>query len=344
MSRDVTRYNLYSQITSQPDELDRVLSADEPIAEAAAILGGASRVFTIGTGTSTNAATTAASMFRAAGLDAIEWPAFDFALYGPDLRTGDAAVVYSHSGRKRYSRDCLSKLHLARVPTIWVASTAAEPNDADLTIRTVARETSSAFTVSHTTAMLLTARVADAISPGCLGDLQGVPTAVGKALQLRDQVAGLAKDWHPFGSLFAVGAGPHEVSAHEVAIKVAEAARLRARGYAAEQFLHGPQAQVQPGDPLLVFAGPGAALERSISVAEFGVEVGMPVAWVAPVAGPGGATWLEVPDLGEQLAPIIEIIPGQWLALHLAALEDVNADNFRMDDPPFARAYEKYQL
>lgn len=342
MARDVTGYNLYTQITSQPAELDRVLAAEEPVPQAADLLGKASRVFTIGTGTSTNAAKTAASMLRAAGLDAVEWAAYDFATFGPELRDGDAAVVFSHSGRKRYSRDTLARLNQAGTPTVWVASADAEPNEANVILRTVSRETSAAFTVSHTTAMLLTARVADRIQSGCVGDVAAVPGAVREAMALRDQVAELARAWHPFQNLIGVGAGPHEVSAHEVAIKIAEAARMRCKGYAAEQFLHGPQAQVQPGDPLIVFAGSGPSLERSATVAGFGVDVGLPVAWVAPVPGSEGTTWLKVPDVGEQLAPIVEIIPGQWLAAHLAALQDVDADNFRRDE--FGHAYEKYSL
>jgi glucosamine--fructose-6-phosphate aminotransferase (isomerizing) len=342
LARDVTDYNLYTQITSQPADLERVLTAEEPVPAAAELLGRAKRVFTIGTGTSTNAAKTAAFMLRAAGLDAVEWAAYDFASFGPALRDGDAAIVFSHSGRKRYSRDTLARLHDAKTPTVWVASTAAEPNEADVILRTVPRETSSAFTVSHTTAMLLTARVADRVSARCLGELEAVPPAVREAVALRDQVAELARSWHPFENLIGVGAGPHEVSGHELAIKVAEAARMRCKGYAAEQFLHGPQAQVQAGDPLVVFSGSGPSLERSITVAQFGLDAGLPTAWVAPVQGPAGSTWLRVPDVGEQLAPIVEIIPGQWLAAHLAVLQDVNADNFRMDE--FGEFYKKYSL
>jgi glucosamine--fructose-6-phosphate aminotransferase (isomerizing) len=342
MTRDVKSYNLYTQIKSQPGEIERVLTAEEPVPAAAELLGGARRVFCVGTGTSTNAAKTGAYMLRAAGIDAVEWAAYDFALYGPAFREGDAAVVYSHSGRKQYSKDSLAKLHEAKVPTVWLASTEAEANDADIIIRTVARETSAAFTVSHTTAMLLTARVADRIKAGAAGDLSAVPAAVAQAVALESEVETLARAWYPFENLIGIGAGPHEVSAHEVAIKVAEAARLRCRGYAAEQFLHGPQAQVQPGDPLMVFAGPGAALVRSTAVAQFGLDVGLPVAWVSPVEGPPGAAWLKVADVGEQLAPIVEIIPGQWLAAHLAALQDVDADNFRRDE--FGAAYDRYGL
>ena len=68
MPRDVTNYSVYTQIQSQPEELARVLTADEPVAEAAAALGGADRVFTIGIGTAFNEALSAAWLLRAAGV------------------------------------------------------------------------------------------------------------------------------------------------------------------------------------------------------------------------------------------------------------------------------------
>jgi glucosamine--fructose-6-phosphate aminotransferase (isomerizing) len=344
MPRDVTSYRLYEQISSQPAEIERILSAPEPIDRAAELLSNAARVFTVGTGTSTNAAVTAAWMLRAAGLDAIAWSAFDFALYPPAFRPGDAAIVFSHSGRKQYSRQSLERLRDAAVPTIWVASPAAEPNDATVILHTVPRETSSAFTVSHTTAMLLTARLADHLRPGSVGDITAVPSAVREAILTEPHAAAFARIIHGFQALFGIAGGPHEPSAHEIAIKINEAPRLRARGYAVEQFLHGPQAQLQPGDPVVVFAGPGAALERSHIAAQFGVDVGSPVAWIAPLPGPDGAVWISVPDVGELLAPIVEIIPAQWLAAHLAALQDVDGDNFRRDDPVFLNAYNRYSL
>jgi len=192
--------------------------------------------------------------------------------------------------------------------------------------------------------MLLAARLADHLRHGCVGDIAAVPSAVREAVLTEPHAAAFARLIHGFGALFGIGGGPHEASAHEVAIKVNEAPRLRARGYAVEQFLHGPQAQLQPGDPLVIFAGPGPALERSQTVAQFGLDVGAPVAWIAPLAPPGEATWIPVPDVGELLAPIVEIIPAQWLAAHLAALEDVDADNFRRDDEAFLAAYNRFSL
>ena len=344
MARNAHDYRLYRQIQSQGDEVERILAAPLPVEAAAETVRSANCVHAVGTGTSSNAARTACYLFRAAGVNAVEWAAHDFVSYGPPLGPQDAVLVYSHSGKKQYSRQSIERSLGAGAPTIWIAGTDAPPIEATLTLQTVPRETSAAFTVSHTTAMALTARIADAISPGAVGDLAVLPGAVQRAIDLEPEAAELARAWQGFGAMVAIGAGPHEASAHEVAIKVNEAARLRARGYAAEQFLHGPQAQMQPGDPMLVFASPGEGLARTQVVAGFGLDIEAPVAWIAPVEAPQGATWIRVPDPGELLAPIVEIIPAQWLACHLAALEDVDADNFRLDDEPFKRAFERYEL
>jgi glutamine---fructose-6-phosphate transaminase (isomerizing) len=346
--RSIEDYRVTAQIRSQAGEVERLLEADEPIDHAANLLMAAVRVYTVGIGTSTNAAKTAAYMLRAAGLDATEWPSYDFALYGPPLQPGDAVLCFSHSGRKQFARNAMTRALDAGVPVVWVAGKDAEASpeagDATLVLRTVPKETSAAYTVSHLGAMAITARIADTILPGSVGNLGALSGAVRDAVRLESAAGDLAHVWHGFGAIVGIGAGPHEVSAHEMAIKVNEAARLRARGYAAEQFLHGPQAQMQRGDPLLVFAGPGESLERSHVVAQFGLDIGSPVGWVAPVEGPASATWLKVPDVGEQLAPIVEIIPAQWLAAHLAALEDVDADSFRLDDPAFGEAFKRYTL
>ena len=89
----------------------------------------------------------------------------------------------------------------------------------------VPRETSAMFTVSHTAAMLLSARVADAVREGAVGDITAVPPAVADALGLEDRLADLARAWIDKREIVALGAGPHEVSAHEATIKVAEASR-----------------------------------------------------------------------------------------------------------------------
>ncbi len=345
MSRDVSAFKAYRQIQHQPAELARMLEAPEPVESAAELLRDAQRAYAVGTGTSYNAALLGAYWLRAAGVDARAWAAFDFSLYGPQLRSGDVVIVYSHSGRKRYSRRALERAREAGVPSIWVAARHPDAdNPATLVLHTVERETSPMFTVSHTAAMLMTARVVDRIQKTALGNVSAVPEAVRDALGREDIAARLAAEWCRAGSIVAVGGGPHEASAWEVAIKINEGPQMRARGYAAEQFLHGPQAQMQADDALIVFSSAGASQERARAVAAFGVAIGVPVAWIGSDEAPRGAAALLVRDVGEPLAPIVQAVPGQLLAAHLAAQRGVDCDAFRLDDPAFKRAYAHYSL
>ncbi len=341
-ARRIQDYRLYAAIRRQPEELRRLLTSSEPIDLAADAIEAARRVFCIGIGTSWNAASVAADLLGRAGIDARPWSSADFVHYPPGFTRDDVAVVFTHTGTKQFSRAAIELLGRKRSPVILVTSTESEIDAGALPIgttvlRTVAREQSAMFTVSHTAAMLLLARVADTISRTCVGDLDAVPYAVEAALGLEDEVESLAHQWHGRRLLIALGAGPHEASAHEAAIKIAEAARRPVRGYAIEQFLHGPQVQVREDDAALVFAGPGPALGRTGEAAAFLRRIGSEVAWVAPTA-PEGALHLRVPDVGEALAPIVEIVPAQLLAGHLAAIEGVDADNFRRDDPAFGAA------
>jgi glucosamine--fructose-6-phosphate aminotransferase (isomerizing) len=347
MPSDVTSYRMYDQIQGQPAELARLLAASEPVEEAATLLAGASRVLTIGIGTSYNAAMAAAAMLSAAGLDARAWSSHDFAMAPPQLGGNDAAIVFSHTGRKQYSVSARTWLRQHEVPSVWVAG--AEPDgdasDVRVVLTTVSRETSSAYTVSHTAAMMLVARLADAITPGAVGDIAAVPDAVAQALGSEGDVAALAAEWAGRSTIYGVGAGAHEPAAHEIAIKVNEAARMRCRGYASEQFLHGPQAQVEPAeDTVVAFAGADAASERTQTVAQFALDVGMPVAWVGATEGPARTQPLLVPDVGEQLAAIVALIPAQLLAAHLAAQRGVDADDFRLGEAAFKQAFERYDL
>lgn len=215
--------------------------------------------------------------FRQTGRDAASWTAHHFALYRPVLRPSDVVIVFGHSGRKQFAPRVLAQLATAAIPTIWIAAIDAEPNPAAVTLRTVARKPSSTFTLSHTAAMLIAARLADALSPGRVGDLAVVPDAVREVLILESVARDLAAAWHERPAIIAVGAGPHAPSAREVAIKINEAAWIRAYHYAAEEFLHGPQAAVSPQEAFICYSAPGPAQERTRVVIGFALDVGAPV-------------------------------------------------------------------
>ncbi len=349
MPRTIADFRLYAAIQRQPEELDRLLSASEPVDLAADAVEAARRVFTVGIGTSWHAAVAAAQLLRAAGVDAQAWSSYDFALYPPDVGPGDAGIVFTHSGVKQFSLRSLQLLAERAVPSVLITSTEAAVDvgalPASTTIlRTTEREQTAAFTVSHTTAMLLAARIADEVSRGSVGDLARVPGAVADALRLETATLELAQRWFGHRTIVALGGGPHEVSAHETTIKVAETARRAVRSHGVEQFLHGPQVQVQRDEAFLVFAGDGPALPRTREAVAFVQALGCDAAWVAPLEAPEEAEWLRVEDVGELLAPLVEVVPAQLLAGHLAALADVDGDSFRTDEPEFGAARKAIEL
>jgi hypothetical protein len=168
---------------------------------------------------------------------------------------------HQHTGGKQFSRRAFQGPEGGTPPTSVVVVSGDEgPDDENqpkgvwepelehsrgtVMFRTCSQESSSMYTVSHLTAMTAVAMMAEAVTPGCLGGaaaLAALPTAATVALALEPQVAALAREWHDNstagGEIVALGAGPHEPSAHEVEIKIGEAARVRCKGYAVEQYL-----------------------------------------------------------------------------------------------------------
>jgi len=86
MPRTIAAYRMYPAIQSQPAELARLLEADEPIEAATNVVSTAARIFTIGIGTSSNAASIGASLLRDAGLDARSWSSHDLPTRRPSLK------------------------------------------------------------------------------------------------------------------------------------------------------------------------------------------------------------------------------------------------------------------
>src|SRR5215467_10318988 len=78
---------LLRMINSQADALERMGQLD--LAGPAAVLGQASRIVVVGTGTSQHAAELGAMMFAQAGRNACWYPAATWARWGPGLAGGD---------------------------------------------------------------------------------------------------------------------------------------------------------------------------------------------------------------------------------------------------------------
>jgi glucosamine--fructose-6-phosphate aminotransferase (isomerizing) len=324
---------LKATLAGQPRELERILADGESPLQAAKRLAACSRVFLVGTGTSYHGALAGQYMLRSAGVDAWAVRAFEFATYPPPLRDDDGLILLSHRGTKRYSRQALDQF--AKRSDQWIVVTGiGSPLEGPGVVRTVEQERSPVHTASHTGAMLRIAQVASEIGhPSWKGQLSEVPDLVRQAVATGDSVAVQTGEVELRPVTHFVGGGPARATAYEGALKLREASHLvSAEGHDVEGILHGPLVSIQPGTPVVLVKQPGPSLGRMKEVESALREI--------------SATVLSYPpsDLDEVLAPIVNVVPLQWLAYHASQRLGVDADSFRRDEREYAAAQAKFTL
>src|SRR5262249_44961288 len=116
-------YYMYEAILAQPEAFAlSIRRNEEALARVAERLASCGQLYLVGIGTSYHAAQIGVYLLRAY---APETPvaalhAFDFTLYGPQLRATDAVLVVSHRGNKRYSLAALERARAAGCFTVLV--------------------------------------------------------------------------------------------------------------------------------------------------------------------------------------------------------------------------------
>jgi glutamine---fructose-6-phosphate transaminase (isomerizing) len=295
----------------QAEALAGILADEAPVIAVAERLRGR-RVLAIGTGTSWHAASQAAALLRAAGLDACAAQSADAAVDGPLPGEGGALLVFTHTGAKRYTAQATQRARSRGAEIVQISGVGVEGAD----LVTVPQERSSAYTASHLGALLRAAQLARALGADLPG-LSEVPGAVDHAY--RD---GLDKRPAPPVRLVEfIGGGINQWTAAEGALKIREAAYVASEGLAVEQFLHGPSVALGRDDRLVCLDGGGAWSERIAEVAQAAEESGVPVTRVTDGRR------------GELLSIFPLIVAVQRIALEAAEMLGVNPDTFGLDRP-----------
>jgi glucosamine--fructose-6-phosphate aminotransferase (isomerizing) len=154
------------------------------------------------------------------------------------------------------------------------------------------------------------------------------------ALTLADPAAPeLAERYRFAGRLVTTGRGYGYPTAKEAALKLMETSYLAALAFSGADLLHGPLAMTDPDVPVLAVVGdgPGGRAMRGV-LAKLG-ERRADVVTVSPRRVPGAAAQLRVPSLEERVAPLLDVLPLQRLALSLALA--------RGEDPDAPRGLDK---
>lgn len=171
--------------------------------------------------------------------------------------------------------------------------------------------------------------------------LSRIPGKIEEALNsTSDQCEQLAKDFSTSRDFLYLGRGIHFPIALEGALKLKEISYIHAEGYPAGEMKHGPNALIDETLPVVVIAtrdeaDPGSKLryEKTLSNIQ---EVTARSGRVIAIATEGDSTIaqlvehvIHVPHTPELLSPLIEIVPLQLLAYHIAVRRGCDVDQPR---------------
>jgi glutamine---fructose-6-phosphate transaminase (isomerizing) len=250
-------------------------------------------------------------------------------LYGVESRlAGWLAVAISQSGRTPEITTVLERYRDAGARTLAITNYPESPlaASADAAIALAAGEESAVPATKTFTAQLAAlARVAEALGPvpWTTADLQRVPGTVASVLDDFAPAERAAERLGDAGELVAVGRGYLMPVALEAALKLREAARVRAEGWSAADFRHGPVTVAGARLPVLAVsaAGPAAA-----DVQELAGELEAGGATVLRLADDVRADLPYPGELPEPLRVFPAAIRAQQLALAVARLRGLDPD------------------
>jgi glucosamine--fructose-6-phosphate aminotransferase (isomerizing) len=173
-----------------------------------------------------------------------------------------------------------------------------------------------------------------------LTELTLIPGKLEALLGGEDETEELAKRYHRAHDFLYLGRGIHYPIALEGALKMKEISYIHAEGYPAGEMKHGPNALIDEELPVVIIAtrdpndaGSVVRYEKTISNLK---EVKARSGTVIAVATEGDEEIKEsadhviyVPQAPELLAPILEVVPLQLLAYHIAVRRGCDVDQPR---------------
>jgi glucosamine--fructose-6-phosphate aminotransferase (isomerizing) len=183
-------------------------------------------------------------------------------------------------------------------------------------------------------------RLEESASRCLVQELMSIPGKLETVLSHNPLYEKLARELHRSTDFLFLGRGVHFPIALEGALKLKEISYIHAEGYPAGEMKHGPNALIDEKLPVVVLATRHAASQESrllydktlSNIQEVKARDGVVVA----IATQGDdkvrkmADYvIEIPPTSELLSPILEIVPLQLLAYHIAVRRGCDVDQPR---------------
>ena len=352
------------EIYEQPDALaatirnyvkDGALNADA-FAAVSEALRGHQRIVIAASGSSRHAGLAGEIMLEdLAGLTVDVEYASEYCYRSTHTLQDPGVIVISQSGETADTLAALREGKSRGLPTVAITNNVGSTmaSEANASLPTVAgREKAIPATKSFTTQLavlyLLTlsmARLRGRMTAhsvaGLIEQLERLPELLASSLESwEQQMRAVAEHTRQARGFLYLGRGIHYAIAREGALKLKESAYIQAEGYPAGELKHGPNALVSKDAPLVMIAtqdrdDPDSVLryEKTLQLMKDMKEQGAEIIAVASEGDtevPKLAHFTTfVPNAGEYLLAILEVVPLQLLAYFTAVLRGIDVDRPR---------------
>ena len=164
-------------------------------------------------------------------------------------------------------------------------------------------------------------------------ELFGLPGKIEKVLQLDDEIKTLAEQFAEKQHALFLGRGTHYPIAMEGALKLKEISYIHAEAYPAGELKHGPLALIDADMPVITVAPNNSLLEKLKSnMQEVSARGGQLIVFMDETlasANDDNVQIVKVPQVENEISPIVYTIPLQLLSYHVAVLKGTDVDQPR---------------
>ncbi len=269
--------------------------------------------------------------------------ASEFRYREPVLSPKDLVVVISQSGE---TADTLAALRLAKrvgAKTLGlvnvVGSTIAREVDSGIFLRAgpeIGVASTKAFTSQVACLSLLALKLREDKGMPIArfaAELLSLPEKVSSVLELSESIKKLAEEFVSEKNFLYLGRGTNFPLALEGALKLKEISYIHAEGYPAAEMKHGPIALIDEHMPVFFIATKDSSYEKVVSnMQEVRSRGGRIVALVSSVDAEVSKLAdhiIVVPYASEELSVVVNAIPLQLFAYHVANLKGLDVDKPR---------------
>jgi glutamine---fructose-6-phosphate transaminase (isomerizing) len=238
-------------------------------------------------------------------------------------------LAISQSGE---SADVLEAAAIAKEHGAMVASIVNVPTSSLARLSSISvslncgPEVGVAATKSFTSQLAVLYALNDMLCGGSDYDLQSAPSAMSEILSDTQSIRELAKELQDITDLYVLGDGAHYLIACEAALKLKELAYVHAEAMPSGELKHGPLALLDSTSYVLVFNPYDSTYSNTLASAHEAKARGVKVIGVSDRPNEIYDHWIRIPYVEEQLFPIVEIVPIQLLAYHMAVQRKANPD------------------